>query len=262
MGSGSTWRLGDLSWAGWEAPRELEMAPAKSGDLVVGLELQLPGLCRLRLPLVVLSVSRQRQRIRCAEGRALCVRTFLGHLDRLSIGRMGDGSSSRGVWRDERARGRRYVGDDSRWVRHPGGRHGRFGNRCRGESLTRGWLPVLLCWRLLGIDDGLFEDPRGTLIRPYEHWRQSWRGRFPKSHALDRGTVGLASFTSDSRRYSVDRRGSLAEDRSRERRPRPTGQVVTLVGHGPRRSCGIAIALAGTHSLPLAARSAPLLDSL
>jgi hypothetical protein len=54
----------------------------------------------------------------------------------------------------------------------------------------------------------------------------------------------------------------LVEDRSRERRPRPTEQVVTLVGHGPRRSCGIAIALAGIHSLPLAARSVPLLDSL
>ena len=39
---------------------------------------------------------------------------LLGHLDRLSIGRMGDGSISRSVWRDERARGRRYVGDDSR----------------------------------------------------------------------------------------------------------------------------------------------------
>ena len=37
---------------------------------------------------------------------------------------------------------------------------------------------------------------------------------------------------------------------------------MTTVGHGPRRSCGIAIALAIIHSLPLAARSAPLLDSL
>ena len=84
-------------------------------------ELQLPGLCRLDLHVLVLSLPRQRARIWCTSRSSFCVRPVLGHGSVLPSRRMGHRSAGDSVGRESRP-------------------------RSRGRNRSWPWQPSLLSW--------------------------------------------------------------------------------------------------------------------
>src|SRR5215471_20549570 len=121
--------------------------------LVVGLELQLSWLCGLPVFVMVLSISRQRERIRHPPWRLVCVNAFLDHPDQLSLGGMGHGSVG-GQTRDHKRAGHgRDVRNGPRWLCDYNWRLCRFGTVSHCESLVGSRLSVLCRRRLLGLDD-------------------------------------------------------------------------------------------------------------
>src|SRR5215831_10474378 len=180
--------------------------------LVAGLELQLSRLCGLPVFVMVLFISRQRERIRHPPWRLVRVNAFLGHPDHLSLGRMGHGSVGGQTWNHTRASHSGDVRNGPRWLCDYNWRLCRFGTVSHCESLVGCRLSVLFRGRLLGLNDRHVKILCGNFVGPDEYWCKCRRGDFTQPHAMDCCSMGLAHLYRHGGSHRLARGSTLAVD--------------------------------------------------